>query len=194
MWYRRIPSSSRARWIISNRSAAVNGFSPVWLYWAVPIPMMTSSCFSRIRFAVARWPLWKGWNRPMNRARLAFIPVVPEELVQVFALDGEVLAAVDAPRVVQLRIERGVELEARVADEIVFEGLVLHGPASAILEGRRPRDTGPRDARERRGLRDNRGELREEALLLRAPDEGVLQDLLEVLHGHDFNLPHVPVL
>src|SRR5437899_418367 len=110
MWYRRIPSSSRARWIISNRSAAVNGFSPVWLYCADPIPMISSSCFARIRFAIARWPLWNGWNRPMNRARLSVIVVVPEELVEVLALDRQVLATMHAPRVVRLRVEGRVEL------------------------------------------------------------------------------------
>src|SRR3989475_10620744 len=122
-----MPSSSRARWIISNRSAAVNGFSPVWLYCADPIPMISSSCFARIRFAIARCPLWNGWNRPMNRARLSVIVVVPEELVEVLALDRQVLTAMHAPRVVRLRVERGVELEARVADEVVVGRLVLHG-------------------------------------------------------------------
>src|SRR6266511_5959586 len=120
-----MPSVSRARWIISNRSAAVNGFSPVWLYCADPIPMISSPCFSRTRLAIARCPLWNGWNRPMNRARLPVIPVVLEELVQILTLDREVLPTVDAPRVVLVGAQGGVELEAGIADELVVE-LVLH--------------------------------------------------------------------
>src|SRR3989475_12332325 len=130
MWYRRMPSSSRARWIISNRSAAVNGFSPVWLYCADPIPMISSSCFARIRFALARCPLSTAWTRPTKRARLSVILVLPEELVQVLALDREVLPAVDAPGVVHLRVQCRVELEAGIADEVLVGRLVLHARPS----------------------------------------------------------------
>src|SRR5437773_6734193 len=193
MWYRRIPSSSRARWIISNRSAAVNGFSPVWLYCADPIPMISSSCFARIRFAIARWPLWNGWKRPMNRARLSVIVVLTDELVQVLAFQGEVLPAVDAPGVVHLRIQGGVKLEAGIADEVVVGRLVLHAHTLRLVWGR-ARNAGPGHPRERRRLRHDRGELRDEALLLRPADEGVLEDLLQVLHGDDLDLPDVPVL
>src|SRR2546422_2278727 len=129
----------------------------------------------------------------MNRARLEVIPVVPDEQVQVFALDCEVLAAVYAPRVVPVRAQGGVELEARIADEILVEGLVVH-LASLRSEGRRAGDSGARDSREARGLRHNRGELREEALRLRTAHEGVLEDLLQVLRGDDLDLPDVPVL
>src|SRR2546428_586279 len=33
------------------------------------MPTMISSFDSRIRFTVARWPRWNGWNRPMKNAR-----------------------------------------------------------------------------------------------------------------------------
>src|SRR6266567_3634332 len=71
-----MPSASRARLIISYRSPAVKGFSPVWLYCAEPIPTMISSCVSRIRRTVARWPRWNGWNRPMKKA----LPLTPHPL------------------------------------------------------------------------------------------------------------------
>src|SRR5438034_7332046 len=104
-----MPSASRARLIISYRSPAVNGFSPVWLYCAEPIPTMISSFDSRMRFTVARWPRWNGWNRPMKKAR----PVTRrprEEVVDVWAFDRQELAAVDAAAVIVRRRERGTEL------------------------------------------------------------------------------------
>src|SRR5436309_15324985 len=67
------------------------------------------------------------------------------------------------------------------------------GPSLA-LEWGRARDAGSRDPRERRRLRDDRCELPDEALLLRPANEGVLEDLLQVLDGDDLDLPDVPVL
>src|SRR5213592_1017125 len=63
------PLGVEALLIISYRSPAVKGFSPVWLYWAEPIPTMISSLDSRIRLTIARCPRWNGWNRPMKKAR-----------------------------------------------------------------------------------------------------------------------------
>src|SRR3990172_858093 len=187
-----MPSASRARWIISNRSPAVNGFSPVWLYWADPMPMISSSWFSRTFRTIARWPLWNGWNLPMRSARLVLIPAVLEKVVQVLAGDGQVLPAVDAAGVVPLRRERGVELEAGESDELVLDRLVLHptNPQRSV------RDRAPGPARGRRGLRDDRRELPEQALLLRPADQGVLADLQEdILHvrrgDEDLPDPHL---
>src|SRR3990172_2600841 len=80
MWYSWIPSASRTRLIISYRSPAVKGFSPVWLYCAEPIPTMISAFVSRIFRTIARWPLWNGWERPMNRALPPLIPPPPRSV------------------------------------------------------------------------------------------------------------------
>ncbi len=40
-----MPSSCNAREIMRCRSPAVKGFSQVWEYWALPMPMMMSVAF-----------------------------------------------------------------------------------------------------------------------------------------------------
>src|SRR3989304_345238 len=66
---------------------------------------------------------------------------------------------------------------------------------SRLISGRRARRrTGIATRRwERRRLRHDRRELRDEALLLRPADEGVLEDLLQVLDGNDLDLADVLV-
>src|SRR3990172_10400995 len=66
---------------------------------------------------------------------------------------------------------------------------------SRNLPGRRARRRAGNAARrwERRRLRHDRRKLRDEALLLRPADEGVLEDLLQVLDRNDLDLADVLV-
>src|SRR5580692_2977248 len=121
-------ASRRARAIISNRSAAVNGFSRVYDSPALPIPRMRSSCgraFVTCR-TTSTCPEWNGWNRPTRSPRTCApllrreVLDVVDELVDVRARRRQVVPAVAARLVVQVRLQRRVEDVTRAVAEPVL--------------------------------------------------------------------------